>query len=183
MKARSVGVLLLCFFGLGLLSCSVYWSKGATPIEWTADELEAVDVFFMGTVDLTKVRLFNTGTRKVEGSQAFAVGSDIYFDASMDFEANREHLRPLLVHEVVHVWQNQNYLGNFDESDYYYMLFPERHLTTYGEEEQARLIQDYYKVVYTDLDSSFGGCLDCEGRSSEEVLQVAHSRYLELLDI
>ena len=94
------------------------------------------------------------------------VGSTVFFDPRSGFPERRgtPRARSLLVHESVHVWQFQRQgwryaLGAVAEqarawlrtgsrrSAYHYTLSPERPLQTYGYEQQAQMIQDYFDLA------------------------------------
>lgn len=169
-----------------LSSCSiVYYRLGSDRIEWDQDSYDFANEFFMGTIDLDKVNLRYSGWDDYHGG-CYTVNNDIYFNPSIDFENDPLGPRDTLVHELLHIWQNQNFAWYaFEDSDYHYNLLPEKHLTEYGVEEQAAIIQDYYKWTYEGY-VTCGRSLDleyCNGGDLEYIMQIAEKRYLELQDI
>jgi len=68
-----------------------------------------------------------------------------------DFAAEPLHLRALLVHELVHVWQHQSGiclpLRRPPFARYRYRLKPGKRFTSYGLEQQARIVEHAYLLA------------------------------------
>ena len=186
----SKNTLISCLF---LSSCTTwYYRLGSEKIKWDQEEYEFVNEFFMGTIDLDKVNLHYAGWDNNDGT-CFALNNDIYFNALLDYEADPKSFRSTLIHELSHVWQNQNFSNNAFELDpnayvtteYHYNLLPEKHLTEYGTEQQAAIIQDYFNWTYSGVETC-AHSLDleyCNYGNLDLIKEIAYKRYLELQDI
>lgn len=183
---RLMSILCLLSFSVPLLvltSCQrLYYRLGTEDIEWIDSEKEFIDEFFMGMVDLDKVKLHQAGWDEYEGN-SFEVGNDIYFSNDFIYVQNPLAHRSTLVHEILHVLQYQAYgFYSFPRSDYYYSLTPEKHLKEYGIEEQAQIIQDYYRWTNMDNMQFCLYALGCEEIGLEMTKEIATRRYTEILD-
>lgn len=131
------------------------------PIPLLEEERALLSEFFLGGLDLSRLTLQEGGLASLGSTRSiFGV---ISFEPRLDFRRLRSSPfgRSLLVHEAVHVWQHQRVgpryaLGSaWDQlratlrtgsrrGAYLYELRPERPLLSYGYEQQAQLLQDYY---------------------------------------
>ena len=107
----------------------------------------AVSVFG-DALDLDKVQL-KTAWWVMRG-YAVAPNGHIYFHPSDwrdDFSGERLVLRAWLIHELTHVWQAQQGRAVFWRAlvnrRYHYVLDGKR-FTSFGIEQQARMVEDYY---------------------------------------
>lgn len=174
----------LAMFACG---CNVY-TIGARELEIPLEEREFLRDFFLGALDADAVREYERGLVGPTGSN-FCVGDDIFFLPSERYEANRAEKRNVLVHEATHAVQNQAHLRRLpdDNDEYNYRLLPERHLLTYGFEQQASIVQTYYQITdWVRADgygpSDAGRCDDCAGLTRERMIEILTRRYAELSD-
>ncbi|MDP2204875.1 MAG: DUF4157 domain-containing protein [Alphaproteobacteria bacterium] len=144
----------------------------------TDGEIALAKTVFGEAVDYSRVRLYAQrilppGLQKKH--QAVAVGNRISFprsaysaDFSQESDAQKQSV---FIHELVHVWQHQNrvlstpreaaretlkHKFNYAQS-YPYRLDPARDLTSYGFEQQAAMIQDYFLLTQHKTATSFKG--------------------------
>lgn len=166
------------FFFL-LFSCSsVHYRMGAERIEW-AEDLQFAQEFFGTSIHFERVRLFSSGDNDMNGCN-YTVGNTIYFNPSIDYANNRTQYRSTLIHELMHVWGNQQYSWDaFPDSDYQYEIFSIDHITELGKEEQAALIQDYYEWIYEGNLNPLR-CTDCQGMAQSEYLIKAEKLYQQI---
>lgn len=135
------------------------------PLELLPAEREFLEAFWGPGLDLERLHLRVGGPASWGSTRV--VEATIFFDVRTNFPHRRKTPagRSLLVHEAVHVWQFQHRgwryaLGALAEQAsawlstgsrrraYHYGLSPERPLQTYGYEQQAQMIQDYFDLVY-----------------------------------
>jgi hypothetical protein len=133
----------------------------ARLIPLLSEERELLQEFFLGGLDLSKLLLYEGGFYSLGSTRA--VGNSIYFQKKTEFEAIRggSFGRSLLIHEATHVWQYQQVGSRYAfgalwgqlsatittgsrRGAYEYKLSPQRPLASYGYEQQAQLLQDYY---------------------------------------
>lgn len=142
----------------------------------TDGEIALAKTVFGDAVDYGRVRLYGQrilppGLQKKH--QAVAVGNRISFPRSAnsaDFSKEPDaQKQSVFIHELVHVWQHQNrvlstpreaaretlkHKFNYARS-YPYRLDPVRDLTSYGFEQQAAMIQDYFLLTRHAAAASF----------------------------
>lgn len=142
----------------------------------TEGEIALAKTVFGDAVDYGRVRLY---PRRIlppglqHRHQAVAVGDRISFPRSAysaDFSKEPDaQKQSVFIHELVHVWQHQNrvlstprealretlkHKFNYARS-YPYRLDPARDLTSYGFEQQAAMIQDYFLLTHHGAAASF----------------------------
>jgi hypothetical protein len=170
----------------------------ASPLALTPEERSLLLEFFLGGLDLSRLRLYEGGLYSLGSTRA--VGSGIYFEPRLRF-AERRHtpfFRSLLVHESVHTWQYQRVGARYAvgalrdqlcatlttgsrRGAYLYRLLPERPLLSYGYERQAQLLQDYYLRRWHGAEAySREHCLDYARLSREEADAICERRRQEL---
>lgn len=143
-------------------------------LEWTAIQLGAVvnplgrrlydwerdvitDIFHSG-VDATRVRIVETRILNAPTT----LGNQIRVSPGWSFE---HHRRPVLVHEIAHVWQYQTQgtqyisdsvyhnasgqiaMGNRNVAYMNYRLQEGANITDFTAEEQATIVGDYYELT------------------------------------
>jgi hypothetical protein len=133
----------------------------AKNIPLLPEERDLLQDFFLGGLDLSQFQLFEGGFYSLGSTRA--IGNAIYFQKKLEFESMRgtPFGRSLLIHEATHVWQYQHVGSRYAfgslwsqlsstvktgsrRGAYCYELSPERPLYTYGYEQQAQLLQDFY---------------------------------------
>ncbi len=151
---------------------------------------------FYPTLVVGRLRLFEGGLLSA-GAAARTLGYRIYLAPELRFfGANREPLRHLLVHESMHALQAQHLgfryitgaleeqLHAFLDGDvfaaYRYRLSPERPLKSYGYEQQAQMMEDYYSWRHEGVRAA-RGCLDYVELGREQALSIMERRWRELL--
>lgn len=142
----------------------------------TAGEIALAQSVFGDSIDYDAVRLHSRrllpfGIQKQH--QAMAYRSHTSYprsayseDFSMETDAQKQSV---FIHEMVHVWQHQNrvlstpkeaaretlkHKFNYQKS-YHYTLMPKRDLTSYGFEQQAAIVQDYFLLTRHGVTQSF----------------------------
>jgi hypothetical protein len=142
----------------------------------TCGEIALARSVFGDAIDYARIRLYPhrilpPGVQKKH--QAVAVGNRISFPRnaySPDFSQEKEpQKQSVFIHELVHVWQQQNrvlstpreaaretlrHKFNYARS-YPYRLDPARDLISYGFEQQAAMIQDYFLLTRHRVTESF----------------------------
>jgi len=146
------------------------------PRRLTEGEITLAKSVFGDAIDYARVslhgkRILPPGIQRKH--QAVAVGNRISFprDAySDDFsKETNPNKQSVFIHELVHVWQHQNHVlstpreavretlkhkFNYSNS-YHYTLLPKRDLTSYGFEQQAAIVQDYFLLTRHNTEASF----------------------------
>jgi hypothetical protein len=142
----------------------------------TEGEITLAKSVFGDAIDYTRVTLH--GKRILPPGiqhrhQAVAVGNRISFPRnaySDDFSKETSPAKQsVFIHELVHVWQHQNnvlstpreavretlkHKFNYSNS-YHYTLMPKHDLTSYGFEQQAAIIQDYFLLTRHNTQDSY----------------------------
>jgi hypothetical protein len=161
------------------------------PLELLPEERDFLAGFFGPGLDLARLRLREGGPAAWGSTRA--VGQTIFFDGRTRFAAQRHtpRGRSLLVHEAVHVWQYQHVgwryaVGSVSEQArawlrtgsrrgaYLYRLSPERLFQTYGYEQQAQMIQDYFDLTHCGDDRGWKGKEGKEGKAREDYFDLTH---------
>jgi len=139
-----------------------WWPQRARSLTLTTEERTLLADFFGSALDLDRLRLREGGL--VAWGCTRVLGNTIYFDPRVQFPATRRspERQALLIHEAVHVGQFQQQgwayaLRSLGEQGrawvrtgsrrgaYHYTLLPERPLGAYGIEQQAQLLEDYFR--------------------------------------
>lgn len=142
----------------------------------TTGEIALAKTVFGDSIDYSAVRLHNRRLLPLgiqEKHQAMAYRSHTSFprsaysdDFSKETDAKKQSV---FIHELVHVWQHQNrvlstpkeavketlkHKFNYQQS-YHYTLSKNRDLTSYGFEQQAAIVQDYFLLTRHGITESF----------------------------
>jgi len=171
----------------------------------TSGEQELAQPIFKDAVDYSRVRIHNRRYIPFQPNNCgltprgtvYAVG--IY---SPDYSREGPHLRAFFIHEMVHVWQHQGKIlrlgvigsavlemirnrGNYSLA-YPYVLDPAMDLTDYNLEQQAAIVEDYFRLTKLRLSpqharlSQVGkGRLDPRGTPALRLYEVVLSRFLQ----
>ncbi len=118
----------------------------------TEGEIAMAQEVFGDSVDYSKVQVFNKKFQLFQRRDvAMAPNGNIYFhpaDYMDDFSASTMGNRSWFMHEMTHVWQNQQginvYAAAFDRRYDYRPLEPGKAFRSYGLEQQADIVQDYF---------------------------------------
>lgn len=116
----------------------------------TTGEVAIAHSVFGHSLDTSSVRLKTAWW--VLKNYAVSPNGNIYFhpdDWVEDFSTQSLSLRAWLVHELTHVWQVQQGIKVFRKAlfnrRYHYVLKAGRPFVSYGVEQQARMVEDFYK--------------------------------------
>jgi hypothetical protein len=142
----------------------------------TAGEITLAKTVFGDSIDYDAVRLHSRRLLPFgiqEKHQAMAYRSHTSFPRSAysdDFSKETDpQKQSVFIHELVHVWQHQNrvlstpkeavretlkHKFNYQKS-YHYTLSQKRDLTSYGFEQQAAIVQDYFLLTRHGIAQSF----------------------------
>lgn len=134
----------------------------------TAKEIHVARILFKNAVDYEKVKIHNgkyfflqaDNSAVVPNGEIYAYG--IY---SEDYTKETAAMRGFFIHEMTHVWQHQNNICNLMvaaawaflkrgfnyEKTYHYKLDFDKELVAYGMEQQAAIIEDYYRMSIEGL--------------------------------
>lgn len=144
--------LFLLVDGLVILLVAILLLHGTGGRSLTEDEVAIAEPAFQGSVNLEKVRIIDGGPL-MRIFPGLTIGNHITFPAGK-YQFEEERYRALLMHELVHVWQYQNYgIGyafdsvwqNLTEPHAYQINFVEgQALTEYDTEEQAEIVAEWY---------------------------------------
>lgn len=142
----------------------------------TAGEIALAQTLFGDSIDYDAVRLHNRRLLPFgiqEKHQAMAYRSHTSFprnaysdDFSKETDAQKQSV---FIHELVHVWQHQNRVLSTPreaaretlkhkfhyQQSYHYTLARNSDLTTYGFEQQAAIVQDYFLLTRHGIAQSF----------------------------
>lgn len=155
-RKATLGLLLTATLGYGVLLGS-YKDRGDTL---TRGEIEMVENIFGDEVNTSKVRKHfkdkghithllpgKVGTVLPPQSHIDFFGKDVH---SADYSTEGPRRAALFIHEATHVWQNQNRNWRIDLLHkcrvYSYELKPNATFRDFGIEQQAEIIEDYYKT-------------------------------------
>lgn len=142
----------------------------------TLGEVALAKTVFGDSIDYDAVRLHNRRLLPLgiqQKHQAMAYRSHTSFPRSAysdDFSKETDAAKQsVFIHELVHVWQHQNrvlstpkeavketlkHKFNYQQS-YHYTLSKNRDLTTYGFEQQAAIVQDYFLLTRHGVQESY----------------------------
>lgn len=116
----------------------------------TAGEIDMAKSVFGGTLDTSNICL-KTAWWVLKG-YAVSPNGNIYFNQNDwidDFSQENLWLRAWLIHELTHIWQIQQGIKVFRKAlfnrKYSYVLKEGKSFFSYGVEQQARMVEDYYK--------------------------------------
>ena len=128
--------------------CFLKQSARSRPL--THGEKAIAQSVFGDTLPLDAIRL-KTAWWVLKG-YAVSPNGHIYFhpaDFCEDFSQQNVYQRAWLVHELTHVWQIQQGINVFRRAlfnrRYAYQLQANKPFGSYGVEQQARMVEDYYK--------------------------------------
>lgn len=103
------------------------------------------------------------------GNSGMTPNGEIYASSGAyhtDYSAENAHTQGFFIHEMAHVWQHQNDILNvvwsafleqishgFDYNKAYpYLLDANKNILNYDIEQQASMIEDYFRVVKRNID-------------------------------
>lgn len=144
-------------FDTGPMVCAV----DPTCRKMTKDEITMARPIFGDSIAYEKVRIFKRPSIYKafnEDSIAATLHSNIYLSQQMggnrdDYgkTSRKEDAAGIFIHELTHVWQNQNLIKQHDEKDpdYSYTLFPHLKFTDYNREQQAEIVHNYFEMRRT----------------------------------
>ena len=115
----------------------------------SAGELRLAQTIFAQQIDYNTVRI--CASRLVLPGYAISPNGHIYFhpkDYCLDFSVKDLATQSWWIHEMTHVWQYQNGIQVLGRAllnrRYDYVLRSGKAFLSYGVEQQARMVQDYY---------------------------------------
>lgn len=116
----------------------------------TQGEIAIAHSVFGHTLDTSSIRIKTACW--VLKNYAVSPNGNIYFHADdwiEDFSSQNLSMRAWLVHELTHVWQVQQGIAVFYKAlfnrKYDYVLKANKSFFSYGVEQQARMVEDFYK--------------------------------------
>lgn len=116
----------------------------------TTGEIAIAQSVFGDTLDTANIQIKTAWW--VLKNYAVSPNGNIYFHPDNwidDFSQENLWLRAWLVHELTHVWQIQQGINVFRKAlfnrKYSYTLKDGKEFFSYGVEQQARMVEDYYK--------------------------------------
>lgn len=143
----------------------------------TAGEISMAAAIFGDQLDYKKIRVIN---RKFgifsfkNGGRTFLntvnISGTAYCD---DYSRQAPHLKAFFIHELTHIWQYQTrplwlasnaieeglrYNFNYKTAAYTYKLDLRKKFTDYGYEQQASIIEDFFRLCWHGLRSHNGRC-------------------------
>ena len=136
----------------------------------TEGEIKLAKPIFKGSIDYALVRVHDEKYIFFQpGNSGMTPNGEIYVDGaySADYSAESPQRQAFFIHEMVHVWQYQNgiltagvigsaileiigRLGDYD-SAYSYVLDASNDLTDYNLEQQASIVEDYFRLTKLGL--------------------------------
>ncbi len=138
----------------------------------SADETKLAQIMYKTSIDYTKVKFHKEKYISQQPDTTFMTpNGEIYAPPkiySSDYAFESDEFKATIIHEFCHVWQWQRNIkyvrtsavlegiwhwGDYDEA-YYYKLEEYKDLKEFGLEQQAVMIEDYYRVVKLNLDYS-----------------------------
>lgn len=155
-RKATLGLLLTATLGYGALLGS-YHGRGTAL---TTGETEMVDNIFGPEVNTGKIKKHFKDKSHITHLLPGKVGTVLpphshidFFGAEVhaaDYSKEGARLAGLFIHEATHVWQNQNRNWRLDKLHkcrvYSYTLQPGNTFRDFGVEQQAEMIEDYYKT-------------------------------------
>lgn len=139
-------------------------SPQAAARELTVGEVRLTNTIFLGVVNTSKVRVHNRPYFMGQGKGvAMTPNGEMWFhpeDHVPDFSINVS-ASAWFIHEMTHVWQYQSgrsvrARGLFEQAGrlfgadpyHYGKLEPGKKFTDYKNEQQASIVEDYYRVLH-----------------------------------
>ena len=121
-------------------------------------EVHLARQYFGNAIDYNKVEIKNENWFLFLPlvDRPMAPNGNIYFDKndpnySSDFSKEKDvWMRALFIHEMTHVWQNQQGMWvklRAAKRKYTYVFCPDKELTDYGIEQQASIIEDLFRLM------------------------------------
>jgi hypothetical protein len=144
-------------FDTGPMVCAV----DPTCRKMTKDEIAMARPIFGSSIAYEKVCIFKRPSiYKIfnEDSIAATILSNIYLSPQMGANkdnygqtSRQEDAAGIFMHELTHVWQNQNLKKqqNEQDPDYSYTLSPHLKFTDYNREQQAEIVHGYFEMRRT----------------------------------
>lgn len=116
----------------------------------TLGEIQLIESVFSDQIQqLDHIRII--AHRAILKDYALSPNGHIYFNAHNwrpDFSTADVHIQAWLIHEMVHVWQLQQGIRVVRKAilnrRYRYILQAGKHFLSYGVEQQAQMVQDYF---------------------------------------
>lgn len=132
----------------------------------TAGEMKLAKDMFGSSIDLSRVRIHDEKYIFFQpDNSGMTPNGEIYVAGvySADYAGERPGRQAFFIHEMVHVWQHQTgvlqagvigsaliemiaYAGDYS-SAYAYVLDGSKDLTDYGLEQQASIVEDYFRLT------------------------------------
>lgn len=180
-----LGLLLTATLGYSALLAS-YTGKGEAL---TKGETELVEGIFGDEVNTSKIRKHfkNNGhiTHVLPSKTGTVLPPHSHIDffgpyaRSDDFSCDSTSATGLFIHEVTHVWQNQNMAWSLDKlhkcRTYDYTLKPASTFRDFGVEQQASIIEDYVEAwIHKDSRAQKGEAMT---RNDSLLLKVVETRF------
>lgn len=131
----------------------------------TTGEIAIAKSVFGNTLDTSEIRIKTAWW--VLKNFAVSPNGNIYFHKDNwidDFSTESLGMRAWLVHELTHVWQIQQGIAVFRKAlfnrRYSYVLEQDKAFFNYGVEQQARMVEDYYKQrEWGDVNENLVACI------------------------
>ncbi len=172
---------------LALLLLTSCYQMRSTKFELPKEEERFMIDFFQGSITFSSVQYFEFPEEVRPTSLGFESIGNVFISERIDYLSDPVEDRPIIIHELVHVWQQQHF-GPYafeDKSlpgltEYFYTLGEDKHLTEYTVEQQAQIITDYYRWQHVGYDIC-QYAIDCPDLGLELTYQLAEKRYQELL--
>lgn len=146
--------LLVFAAGVALYVLAVWAWRGRRWRSLTPGELAAAQQVFGDAIDWHRVRIYARGFTPFQPRRtAVTPLGAVHFrraDWSPDFSTNWADMA-WLIHELVHVWQHQTgvlviWRGLFERTYAYGALDPARSFARYGIEQQAAIVEDWFRL-------------------------------------
>ena len=132
----------------------------------TQGEKDLAKEIFKNSIQYSKVKIHDDKYIFFQpDNSGMTPNGEIYVDGiySADYSGESPQLQAFFIHEMTHVWQHQNgvltagvigsaileIIGNAGDYDsaYPYVLDASKDLTDYGLEQQASIIEDYFRLI------------------------------------
>ena len=168
---------LLSFLILLITACKHDMQQISIP----PTDVEFIDDFYNQTIDASKINMYEATRLNDSGVLAYALGNNIVMRESFDYLANPLRFRHIFVHELMHVWQYQHFKFNVGAGDdYEYYLFEHESFFDYGREEQADIMESFFRVSFINGVPKHT-CLDCDKYDSDTILERYTDLYMEVI--
>lgn len=134
----------------------------------TAGEITLAKKIFKDSIDYSQVRIHNDKYAFFQPSfSGMTPAGEIYIADiyKNNYAAANSYLKSFFIHEMVHVWQYQlkilnpvtaaigesiKYFFDYDKA-YMYTLESGKDILDYNIEQQAAIIEDYYRITYAKI--------------------------------